>query len=317
MKRARTRQLLRTALGLLRFIFRQKHCDLHAHPSLRAWKQVLYLSLLTVILAGTVFAQGTPNIAWQGAHTNFANAVAFSPDGGLVASGSSDHTTKIWRASDGVLLRTLTQCSGVGCRGVSAVAFSPNGQIIAAAGRSLDMWNAADGTLIRRLNGTRSALAFSPDGQLIAAAGSGLGDYRYDDTISFYRVSDGVKTRTMTRTGSVSSLVFTEGGQTLVSGSSDPNEDPVYGFQDSRGCPANGTWYILRSTNGAMMSLAWGTSDDAPQPGDFDGDGRTDIAVWRSSNGTWYVVKSSDGNLIELRWGNDGDVPVASRYLIQ
>jgi hypothetical protein len=66
-----------------------------------------------------------------------------------------------------------------------------------------------------------------------------------------------------------------------------------------------------------MMSLAWGASEDVPQPGDFDGDGRTDIAVWRPANGTWYVVKSSDGNMIELHWGNNGDLPVASRYLIQ
>jgi WD40 repeat protein len=296
---------------------------MHACPLLNAWKKALFSSLLVLALAVSAFAQGAPNIAWQGSHTSTATSVVFSPDGQLVASGGLDRTAKLWRASDGTLLRTLVLCSGVGCGGPNAVAFSPNGQILATVGtvvklwnpadgtlirtinlgtgantagnatafspdgqalavsgsgsgynnpfvklfrvadgtvirtlsgggravafspdgatiasvgrRGLDLWNTADGALVRHLNGARSALAFSPDGQLIAVAGNGLGEYRYDDTISFYRVSDGVSTRTLTRTGSVTSLFFTQDGQTLISGSDDPNESFVNGFLNSTG----------------------------------------------------------------------------------
>jgi len=35
-------------------------------------------------------------------------SVAISPDGGTLVSGSADNTVKVWRLSDGALLRTLT-----------------------------------------------------------------------------------------------------------------------------------------------------------------------------------------------------------------
>ena len=48
-------------------------------------------------------------------------------------------------------------------------------------------------------------------------------------------------------------------------------------------------------------------------PADFDGDGKTDISLFRCSNGFWYLQQSSAG-LREVGFGQCGDVAVPADY---
>jgi hypothetical protein len=48
--------------------------------------------------------------------------------------------------------------------------------------------------------------------------------------------------------------------------------------------------------------------------GDFDGDCRTDIVVFRPSQGVWYLRQSRTGTTTAIRWGTAGDIPVAGDY---
>lgn len=90
------------------------------------------------------------------------------------------------------------------------------------------------------------------------------------------------------------------------------------GFGDSSA--ANGVWYVLRSTGGVdyIPFGIPGPGDENPnrdlplRSGDYDGDDKTDVAVYRPSNQTFYVFRSSDRQLMTQHWGFPGSFPLAN-----
>jgi subtilisin-like proprotein convertase family protein len=77
------------------------------------------------------------------------------------------------------------------------------------------------------------------------------------------------------------------------------------------------SYYILERDGGGTGAspIRWGIAGDSRAPGDYDGDGSTDIAIWRPnadpSMNYFYVLRSSDGMVGTFEWGQSGDVPVA------
>src|SRR5437588_2617651 len=177
--------------------------------------------------------------------------LAVSPDWQYIVSssfsssypGNETRTTTLFRLSDGS--QVWTKADGGG-----QVAFSPDGQTVAAVGfQGIDIWRVADGAFVGLIPGPRTLYAFSPDGKLVVTAGGAGGAFRYDNAIKFYRVSDGALVRTMSGVGVVTSAAFTPDGQTLIASSWESNGDsPASGYGTS-----NGSLRFWRVADGALL----------------------------------------------------------------
>lgn len=65
----------------------------------------------------------------------------------------------------------------------------------------------------------------------------------------------------------------------------------------------------------SVKTFNWGVGSlDVPAPGDFDGDGATDYAVYRGGEGNWYIYLSSNSSWLVFRFGLNGDIPVPNDY---
>jgi hypothetical protein len=74
--------------------------------------------------------------------------------------------------------------------------------------------------------------------------------------------------------------------------------------------PSNGVWYVLQP-DGNFSGTQFGQSGDRVAAADYDGDSKTDYAVYR--DGTWYRQRSMAGFDV-VNWGLASDRPVPADY---
>ena len=109
-------------------------------------------------------------------HTNGVSRVVYSPNGKLLASFGRDRTLRVWEAASGRQLHAFFEADNEYC----AVAWSPDGSILAAAANSqtgrnfsICFFDLQTGKETSRLNGHSQpayCLAFSSDGKTLVSA---------------------------------------------------------------------------------------------------------------------------------------------------
>jgi WD40 repeat protein len=160
------------------------------------------------------------SLTWR-AHTAAIQALAFSADEQVLATGSWDGTVKLWNLKSGALLWMGRHTSSI-----QRLAFAPDGKYLASGGddATIRLWEVSTGARLQTLSSQSSpvyALAWSPDGSWLASGG-------FDGTISLWEAQGrqaaypGTATCILTgHNGPVWSVAFSPDGHTLASGSFD------------------------------------------------------------------------------------------------
>ena len=149
-------------------------------------------------------------------HAQSARAVAFRPDGRVIATGGHDKTVRLWDPATGAELLKIEGHSD----SVLALAFSPDGKLLASAGsdKVVRLWWAASGEPVRELKGHQAvvtSLSFAPDGKTLISSG--------DDPSAFlWSVASGhLKRKLGGGLGKVPAATFSPDGKLIATANGD------------------------------------------------------------------------------------------------
>lgn len=118
-------------------------------------------------------------------------------------------------------------------------------------------------------------------------------------------------------TGTTDSLVFGTPTDVIVPG--DYDGDGKTDIATIRGIGGNINWFVRPSSTGVVTATPFaifGTSaTDFVAQGDYDGDGKTDVAIWRPNadpTQNFFYALGSTAGVSKFEWGANGDYPVAN-----
>ena len=157
-------------------------------------------------------------------HTKQVNSVAYSSDGNMIVSGSTDGTVRLWNAVIGKQITILNHTSWGNFlfswlnAPVHSVAYSPDGNTVAAGGMDskVRLWDTQTPKLKTTLTGHTGpvkAVVYSPDGKTIATAGGWK-----DNTVRLWDAVTGETRAVLTGYIHISSVAYSPDARIIATG---------------------------------------------------------------------------------------------------
>jgi len=155
-------------------------------------------------------------------HKDSIYAMALSPDGQTLATGSYDQKIKLWNVATGKEIKTLSGHNGC----VYDLAFRADGKILASASadRTVKLWEVPSGD--RRETFSQStkevfAVVFSPDGKHLYAGGADNRIRVWEVSETAAETSNPILHSKFAHEGAILSLTFSADGKFLISAADD------------------------------------------------------------------------------------------------
>jgi len=103
-------------------------------------------------------------------------------------------------------------------------------------------------------------------------------------------------------------VVYSGTGNNATVGNLNSNTNYQFRLYEYKKSANTGNYALYQLANPAVGSRnTLGTTSQTTHPFDFDGDGKTDVSVFRPSNGFWYITNSSNNSFRAEPFGTNGD----------
>ena len=227
-------------------------------------------------------------------HSSWVYAIALSPDGKTLVSGSYDGQIKIWDLPSGALRQTLQAHVDA----IEALVISPDGRFLVSGSwdNRVKVWDLKTLNVLYTFAGHRDdvkAIAISADGKWLASGGA-------DRTVHVWRVDTGQERFTWRHPAWVKTLAFSPDSDQVVIG----GYDGGITVQSLHSNPVPQTWTGHRQ---AIWAVAFSPDGQTLASGGADGA----IKLWRMVGGGMQKSFAAHHETVSsLAWSPDG------RYLV-